>query len=83
MPGAVERKEVERYRGKDAFQQMLCTTEHTCLAYFKRAIQEIFAKFERSFHERLTCQDFARMVTKEDTAKAKACTVKAITSCRI
>lgn len=41
VPGAVERKEVERYRGKDAFQQMLSTTEQTCLAYFSRAIEEM------------------------------------------
>ena len=40
VPGSSTRRENDKYKGKKIFQEVLDTTNDSCLAYFERAMKE-------------------------------------------
>ena len=40
MPGSVTRKEHDRFKAKKIFQDVLTTTNDTCMEYFRRAMKD-------------------------------------------
>jgi len=40
VPGSSARQELDRFRGKSTFQEILTTTSKTCMIYFQRVTNE-------------------------------------------
>ena len=78
VPGSVTRKEHDRFKAKKIFQDVLTTTNDTCMEYFLRAMKD-------SLVDKRLCtgllfllvlnpacsQDFVRRASKDATLKAK------------